>query len=216
MRILRGKGATSRSGPEGLRLESVRFDTAGLTRHPDQTPYERYWLGPNVRISQHWFPSPPEVVSLEEGEIRGMYQELLAKQGEVDGRAPRLLDVAVSRVTPMPVVSTLIRGVMPDEDGYTFIGALTLLLAECSWVIKTQSSEGPITGMREALAFDRIAGQSVPGHSVEEMMSVFDPYEERWDLDHQDPLTAVRQSVVSILASLEVDPEVGRATPFGS
>lgn len=47
-------------------------------------------------------------------------------------------------------------------------------------------------------------------------MSVFDPYEEQWDLDHQDPLTAVRQTMISILASLEVDPEVEGATPFGS
>jgi hypothetical protein len=71
--------------------------------------------------------------------------------------------------------------------------------------------------MREALAFDRFAReQGVPGQSMEEMMSVFDPYEEQWDLDQQDPLTAVRQWMVSILASLEVDPEVGRATPFGS
>jgi hypothetical protein len=215
MRIPRRKGATSRSGLKGLGLESIRFDTAGLTRHPDHTPYEQYWLGPNVGISQHWFPSPPEVVGLEEGEIRGMYQTLLAEQGEVDGRAPRLLDVAVHRETPVPVVGTLIRGVMPDR--YTFIGALTLLLAECSWVVKAQSSEGPITGMREALAFDRFAReQGVPGQSMEEMMSVFDPYEEQWDLDQQDPLTAVRQWMVSILASLEVDPEVGRATPFGS
>ena len=146
MRIPRRKGATSRSGLQGLGLESVRFDTSGLTRRPDQTPYERYWLGPNVGISQHWFPSEPEVVSLEEGEIRGMYQALLAEQGEVDGRTPRLLDVAVYREAPVPVVGTLIRGVMPDGDRYTFIGALTLLLAECSWVVKAQSSEGPITG----------------------------------------------------------------------
>lgn len=217
MRLPRRKGAHSQSVPPGLRLESVRFDTVGLTRRPEHTPYECYWRGKNLGVSQHWFPSPPDVVSLEEGGIRGMYEALLAEQGGVDGRPPRLLDVALHREMPAPVIGTLIRGVMPDDDRSTFLGALTVLLADCSWVIKAQSSEGAITGVREALAFDRLLGeQGGAGQSIEETTSVFDPYDEQWDSDEADPLTAVRRSMARTLASLEVDPEVTRAPPFGS
>lgn len=98
----------------------------------------------------------------------------------------------------MPVVCTLIRGVVPGDDCYSFIGALTLPLAQCSWVIKVQSSEGPITGIREALAFQRFSKEQRPsGQSIEELASIFDPYDELWDSD-------------------QVDPEVRRAAPFGS
>ena len=54
----------------------------------------------------------------------------------------------------------------------------------------------------------------MPRSSIEELASHFDPYDARWDLDHHDPLTLVRQSTNKVLASLEVDPEVRQGTPF--
>jgi hypothetical protein len=217
MRLPGRKGPNPRSGRSGPGLDSVRFDTLGLTRQPDPAPTDRYWLGPSLGISLHWFPEPPELPSLEEDELRGLYEALLTGQGEVDGRTPRLLDLAVHRETPVPAVCTLIRGVMPGDDRYSFLSGITLPFATFSWVIKAQCSEGSPTGLREALAFDRFCSeQRLTSQSIEDLTSLFDPYDELWDSDKQDPLTSVRQTQAAILASLEVGPEVSQATPFGS
>ncbi len=165
-----------KAAPEDLGLESIRFDTLGLTREPEEASNERDWFGPNLWLAQHWFPIPPDFPSLKEEEIRRTYEAPLGDQGDVDGRTPRLLHVAVHRETPVPTVCTLIRGVVPGDDRYSFIGGLTLPLAGCSWVIKVRSSEGPITGVREALAFHRFSKeQPLPDQSIEELASTFNP-----------------------------------------
>jgi hypothetical protein len=130
-----------------------------------------------------------------------------------DGLTPLVVHISVHQETPVPVVCALTR--LPDDHRYTFVGAITVPLAECSWVIKVQSSEGPITGLREALAFDRFLEEHpMPRAPIEELASHFDPYDARWDLDQHDPLSLVRQSTNEVLASLEVDPEVRKRTPF--
>jgi hypothetical protein len=213
MKIRWRRGANPNAGEEGLGLESVRFDLLGLTRQPDVAPNHRYWLGRNLGVDENWFPIPPDLPSLQEDEIRATYEALIEDQPDADGRMPRLLHVSVHHETPLPVVFTLIR--VPDDRRYAFVGAITLPLAECSWVIKVQSSEGSTTGIRETLAGARFRKQySTPESSIEHLASHFDPYDAQWDLDENDPLTLVRQSTNKVLASLEVDAEVRRATPF--
>jgi hypothetical protein len=53
-----------------------------------------------------------------------------------------------------------------------------------------------------------------PESSIEELLSQFDPYDSQWDTDNSDPLTLVRQSIKTVLASLEVDLRVRHASPF--
>ncbi len=65
----------------GLGLESIRFDILGLTGEPEEAPNERYWHGPSLLLSQHWFAIPPDLPSLQEDEIRRTYEALLGKQG---------------------------------------------------------------------------------------------------------------------------------------
>lgn len=200
-------------GVDDLGLDSIRFDTLGLVRQPDAAANHRYWLGTTLGLGEYWFPGSPEPLTLDEDEIRATYEGLLAEPANADGLTPLVVQITVHRETPVPVVCALIR--LPDDHRYTFVGAITVLLAECSWVIKVQSSEGPVTGLREAAAFDRFLEEHpMPRASVEGLASHFDPYEAHWDSDHSDPLTLVRQSANKVLASLEVDPEVRRRTPF--
>jgi hypothetical protein len=93
------------------------------------------------------------------------------------------------------------------------VAAVTLALAQCSWVVKALSSEGQTTGVRETLAFHRFS-REYPELSIEERTSLFDPYDARWDSDENDPLTLIRRSTDRLLASLEVDPEVRKVEPF--
>jgi hypothetical protein len=210
MAFIRRNGGGRRPISQRMGLDSVRFDTLGLTRQPDQEPNHRFWLGPGLGLSENWFPIPPDMPSLDDGEIRAMYEEHLGDQQDADGRAPRVLEVVVTRHYDVPAVCTLLR--LPDDDRYTFIGAITLLLAECSWVLKIQSSEGGMTGIREALAFHRFSGEN-PELSIDERLSTFDPYEEQSDFD-DEPLTSVRRAKKNVLASLQFDPEVLKASAF--
>jgi hypothetical protein len=213
MRLPGRRDKNSNTRGDGLGLDSIRFDTLGLTRQPDVAPNHRCWLGANLGLGEYWFPGTPDPLTLDEAELRATYEGLMEAPADADGLTPLLLNVAVHQETPVPVVCTLAR--LPDEHRYTFVGAITVPLAECSWVIKAQSSEGPITGLREALAFDRFLEEHpAPRASIEELVSRFDPYDARWDSDPHDPLTLVRQSTSKVLASLEVDPEVRQATPF--
>jgi hypothetical protein len=207
------KGASSQRVASGLGLESIRFNTLGLTRQPDEELNERYWLGPNLMLSENFFPIPPDFPSLQEDEIRTTYQAWLGGQRpDAEGRTSRLLHLSVDREMPVPAIFTMMRTVVPGNDRYSFVGAITLPLAECSWVIKVQSDEGPTTGIRETLAGARFRREI--RHLPENEQPSFDPYEEQWDLDEGDPLSEVRQSMKMVLESLEVGPEVREAKPF--
>jgi len=191
----------------GLGLDSIRFDTLGLIMQPDTAPNEREWRGTNLVLSEHWFPIPPDLPSLQVDELRTTYEEALMGPPQIGGRTPRLLHLAVHRELPLPAVCTLIRLVPPRGHGFFFASAITLPLAESSWVIRALSSEGQLTGVREALAGARFLREHrLQGASAEELLSGLDPYEAKWDLDENDPLTLVRHSISRILSSLEIDP----------
>ncbi len=211
MQLFRKRGGS----PDGTAfgLDSIRFDTLGLAREPDEEPDSRYWLGQNLLLSENWFSIPPDFPSLDEHEIRATYDAALEAQPGVEGRTPLLLHLAVRHETPVPVVQTLIRIVGPGDDRYGFVSAVTLPLAECSWVVKVESYEVGMTGVRETVAFHRFSEER-PDLSFDERTSLFDPYDVHWDSDQDDPLTVVRQSTDSVLASLDVDPEVRQAAQF--
>ena len=141
MKLPRRRDRSSKAEIGGLGLDSIRFDTLGLTRRPDVAPNHRYWLGANLGLGEYWFPGPPDPLTLDEDEIRATYEGLMGAPADADGLTPLLLHIAVHLETPVPVVCALTR--LPDDHRYTFVGAITVLLTECSWVIKVQSRRRP-------------------------------------------------------------------------
>ena len=161
-----------------------------------------------------WHPTPPDWPSLNEEELRDAYCAYVA-ESNTDGQQARALSLTVHRDTPLPAVCTLTQVKNSGDHGYAYVGVITLVLAECWWAIKVQSSEGSVTGMREAVAFDRFLREHTDSEqSIDDLASGFDPYDAQWDSDLQDSLTVVRRSMYRVLDSLEVDPGARQGTPF--
>ncbi len=193
-----------------LGLDSISFDTLGLDLMSGDAG-SRIWQGNGIALSEHFFPIPPDFPSLEVEDLRRTYGgDSPAPPGH--DRTLRIIELGVMRQEPLPIVRVLWR--LPMSDWYAFLGALTLPLAGCSWVVKAQANEGNPTGLREALAFDAALGQH-PGRSLEDVQREFDPYDSRWDdLYPNDPLTDVRRVLRTVQESLQYRAEVAEQTAF--
>jgi len=213
-------------------LDSISFETFAWPAGPGDL-VSRSWRGEDVVLSERFFPHPPDLPSLGLEELRRTYEAEGSRSGRRwlprwalkpsdPARTTKLIDLAVARDTPIPVVRVIMRVPLPDR--YAFVASLTLSLADCSWVVSVQAVEPDMTGLREAIALDSLLrgqGSAAEQHdkrsadeSLEEAMASFDPYEPRWDGDVNDPLTTVRKHVALVEQSLTFRPEVLDQVPF--
>ena len=226
---------------DGLGLDSITFETFGLTPGPGDAG-TRQWQGEGMLLSAHFFPVPPDLPSLDPQEIRVVYEGLESSGGAprrgrlfrrsvsrspFENRTTRVIDVSVARDGPIPIVRVILR--LPLPDFYVYSAALTVPLAECSWVIKVQAAEEGVTGIRETVAVEEFFRErDAKGESVrfppmpdstgvrrlDDLMPGFDPYEARWDGLVDDPLSRVRRHIVLVEQSLAFAPEVFEEKPF--
>ena len=196
-----------------LGLDTISFDTFGWPLESDDGE-ARVWVGVGVDIvlSEHFFALPPNLPSLRTEDLRNFYESLLAGAGGTgeDIRTARIVEVDID--LSVPVLRTLIR--LPQPDRYAFIGALTVPLAACSWVVKLAAMEGSITGVRESIAVVKTLRERT-GQSLEAIMADLDPYDRRWDYNVPwDPLSAVRDHLDRLQASLQRRLEYYDQVPF--
>lgn len=210
----RAKPESARLDPR-LGLDTISFDTFDWERQPDQDG-DRAWFGGDtigIILSEHFFALPPDLPSMDVDVLRSAYEGWMAEdQEEKDGRTARVVEVTVD--PNGPVVRTLFR--LPFRDRYLFVGSLTVPLAKCSWVVKLQAAEGPMTGVRESIAAVRALEKSRL-QSFQELEGIFDPYDREWDdIAPSDPLTAVRHYLDRIETSLQFGSEFFIQKPFQS
>lgn len=206
----RDKSAPKQRDPR-IGLDTISFDTFAWPLESDDGE-ARVWFGDDVLLSEHFFALPPDLTSMDSADLRDLYERLLAEAGGdgEDNRTSLILEIESDPT--LPVVRTLFR--LPLPDRYTFIGSLTVPLAECNWVIRLQAFEGSLTGVREALAFNQAHREHGDG-SFEELLGSFDPYDRRWDgIVPGDPLTTVRKYLDRVQASVQCRPEFYDRTPF--
>jgi hypothetical protein len=217
--MFRRKARAGDCGPSRLDprvgIRSVSFPTFGWKLHLDQ-PHQRSWGSDDggAVLSVNFFPVPPDLPSLDTTELEGLFG---TRRRDDDSRQ-LVIELAVQRDRPVPLVRVVTRQRVPEHDRYAFIAALLAPLAQCSWVVKVSRLEGGVTGVRETLAFgeyvrdhpDRLDASGLPDEA-------FDPYARAWDgkgPDEFDPLSVVRRRSDELASALEFGPEVSEQARF--
>jgi hypothetical protein len=132
-------------------------------------------------------------------------------------------------VDGLAAVRTLLK-VRMEPRGFAFIGSLTLPFADCSYVVKAQSAERGMTGLREAT----VMAMQPASHAVDPETGALvgwmqDPYDaahagafmrnladdRQYDATFpQHPLSKVRVYLDELATGLVVSPGIRKARPF--
>ncbi len=135
------------------------------------------WVNPEqtAAILLNFFDSKPDLPTLQDkAKLRQFYRELLAEQNG------GLILVDLIALHHRPVVKTIFK--IPQETGgFAYLAALTIPFEKCSYVIKIQSPEIGVTGIREAGITPRLlkAGEiKLEKNGYGNWLQ--DPYDEDW------------------------------------
>lgn len=202
-------------------LRDLRFDTAGWTAARDDADVKAWRRETGDVLSAHFFDLAPDISApLEDLDgIRAMYREMLTASGAALVSADVLDAAGVSAVQ-------LVCKAPQKPSGMTYIGSLTLPFAAFSFVLKVQSFEVGMTGLRDTIVFARsgiaIEGGTAPGWAQ-------DPYDpsyrapllrnladdERWDEQFPDhPLSRARKIIRHLVETARLDERVLQAPRF--
>ncbi len=128
----------------------------------------------------------------------------------------RVVDCCVQPLDEIPSVRLIIGGQDQKSGGAVFVGSFTIPFRDFSYVIKMQTHERGVTGMREAILVEQAlrdgTGSIQDGKFVAHGWSVDD---ERFDnLVPKHPLSRLRQELRLIAESVHIDEKVRHEAPF--
>lgn len=213
-------------------IDSLHFDTTGW-QPGEGTEETLTWTNEQGDdLSLHFFAIPPDIpLPLTDiSGLRNFYREGVTQAGGA------LVSMDVISLDDLDSIRLLLKS--PQQPtGMTYIGSLTLPFADFSYVLRVESPESRITGVREAV----LASQFMEArHKVGKMMVEMDeegriigwsqdPYDpsftapvlrsladdEKYDAMFPDhPLSRVRRCLQRLEATITVDPQVRKAKPF--
>lgn len=214
--------------PPQLSIDAVQFDTSGL-KGLESTPNCKRWSsGRALEVSLRCIEMPPDIpcaLSNKEG-IRD-YLRRCAIQG-----GGGLVEADVIKIGQVPCAKTIVK-VPQQPSGTAYVGSITIPLAQGSYVIRVQSVETGITGMRESAILNNLTAAGKVTISDDGVLQNWerDPYDpkikgddlvlrnqsedERYDkLFPTHPLTRVRVALKAILRTIKLDKSVLMAPPF--
>ncbi|WP_406448015.1 hypothetical protein OG782_04090 [Streptomyces sp. NBC_00876] len=168
-------------------------------------------------LSLHFFALPPDLpAGLDDGPtLRNALTHHTARAGG------GLIEASVKKVGELPALRQILKLPLPDQpSGQAFIGSFTVPRAGCSTVVKIQTVERGMTGMREAVVLAKVGPQEyfrphpyapdvqggLPFHVADHA---------RWDAEFPDhPLTRVRNTLDVLAQAVSVDPGFAALPPF--
>jgi hypothetical protein len=178
-------------------------------------------------LSLNHFPREPDIAAdiSDAHALRAFYRNA-AESNQV-----AMVEVDPAHLAGLPAVRTILKARL-EPTGFAFIGCFTFPFSDCSYVIKVQSVERGMTGVREAVVMD-MAIQEEPVE-VDELTGKLvgweqDPYDPTYrgsfmrnqadDPQYDDrfpehPLTKVRRYLGEISSELEVAPSIRESRPF--
>jgi hypothetical protein len=197
-----------------LGVDSVKFPTFGWDQMRDE-PTARAWISDDgTLLTVHFFPVTPDLPGLETEEL----ERYFGTHQHDEASRPLVIELEVVHDHSVPLIRVITREHLPARDRYAFQAALIAPVARCHWVVKVAQVEGDVTGVREALAFDKFARAHPDRIDGGPPFDGFDPYGREWDGDRVpdafDPLSAVRRYLADLEAALTFGPEVVAEPPF--
>ena len=209
-------------------LDSITFDTFGWERSADVSD-TRQWRSPDGgQLVERYFDFPPDHDFWDAEDIRCQALEMLgfvasptfrredlpdAVQKYVPTELPEqisLVDVDLFKVGPAKCVQMTSRH--RGRSGVHYAMSITVMFAECFWVLGIELSEGPVVGDREGAV-----ARSVLQAGSTSALPEFDPYERRWDgmvPIEDDPLTRLRMLALQLRESITLGGNLIDLDPF--
>jgi hypothetical protein len=214
--------------PPQLSIDAVQFDTSGL-KGLESTPNCKRWSsGRALEVSLRCIEMPPDIpcaLSNKEG-IRDYFRRCAIQGGG------GLVEADVIKIGQVPCAKTIVK-VPQQPSGTAYVGSITIPLAQGSYIIRVQSVETGITGMRESAILNNLTAAGKVTISDGGVLQNWerDPYDpkikgddlvlrnqseaERYDkLFATHPLTRVRVALKAILRTIKLDKSVLMAPPF--
>lgn len=212
----------------GLSRSAIKFDTTGLTSVYASGTVQKWSSGRTEEVSLHCILAPPDIpcpLSDKKG-VQDYFRNCARQSGG------GLVSVDMVKVKEVPCIMTIVK-VPQKPSGMTYIGSITIPLAEGSYVIRVQCIETGITGSRESAVLQNLTTSGKVGIDGHGNLTNWqqDPYDrsltapdlilrnqsddEKYDkVFPTHPLTKVRFGLRTILRTLELDKSVLLAPPF--
>jgi hypothetical protein len=102
-----------------------------------------------------------------------------------------------------------------SPSGMTYVGSVTIPLANCSYVLKLQCEEHGTTGLRESFLLDKKLREGGTVEAAVEEIGRSADAPEHDALFPEHPLARARKHLGFIASALHVDPRLLSVTPFG-
>lgn len=207
-----------------MRIQDFRLPAQWTLRHADEST-ALFTNDSGDGFSINYFPKVPDIEAdvSDALALRAFYRAAAESSGVA------MLEVDPTRIAGLPAVRTILKARL-QPTGFAFIGSYTLPFADCSYVLKCQSVERGVTGMREAAV---LVMQTVPMPMDEQTGKLIgweqDPYDpsirgrfmrnraddEQYDAEFPaHPLSRVRRYLKELGEQLDVSPAIAAARPF--
>lgn len=183
-------------------LDSLTFDTSGLRFNHEEAGRKVWFTPEGDGISLYFFNKPPDlprpIASVQE--LRDFYLSML-KNGPA-----KLVELGITRVAGCPAIRLIIKS--PKEKfGKTYLGSITMPFQDFSYVVKVQCEERGVTGLREAILFDKMHKDgTISIDSAGQISGPWNPDSTEHDASFpQHPLSRLRKLLSRIETTAVID-----------
>ena len=198
-------------------LDLITFNTDEFELQGDEENLRVWYTQAGDALGLYYFALPPDIqADLEsEDELRVFYRNSVKESGL------GMIQVDTLMVDGFRAIKTIFK-IPQQPTGMTYIGSITVPFRDFSYVVKIQCPEPGITGIRDAVIFDREVINSLEDESFFDNWSQ-DPYDasiksplmrnraesEEYDALFPDhPLSRTRSFLNQIQQTLQVEEQI--------
>jgi hypothetical protein len=186
-------------------LESLSFDTTGLHLGRTEAGRKVWFSESGDGVSLNFFNKQPDLPSGIESpeQLRNAYLAMLKNT------AAKLVEVRPVTVSRCRAIRLIIK-VPQQPNGMTYVGSITVPFRDFSYVIKAQCEERGMTGLREAVMFEKlVAAGKVTISDAGKVVGQHDYDDEQYDSQFpQHPLSRLRNLLNQIETSCAIAPDI--------